>query len=80
MTNADVPTLSVAGLIENPKNPFTKKLINSDAKKKGVYIADSHLWSPDGQYKNTFKIYDDEWFFVHDDIFDPNNWVQEMPK
>lgn len=80
MTNADVPTLSVAGLIENPKNPFTKKLINSDAKKKGVYIADSHLWSPDGQYKNTFKIYDDEWFFVHDDIFNPNNWVQEMPK
>ena len=32
MTNADTPTLALSGLIDNPVNPFTGKVINSDAK------------------------------------------------
>ena len=32
MTNADVPTLALDQLIENPVNPFTGKVINSDEK------------------------------------------------
>lgn len=74
MTNADVPSLSCQDIISQPENPFTHNPISSDAKDAGVLIANSHLWSPDGQYKNTFKIADDEWFFVHDNIFDPTNW------
>ncbi|MBO5137520.1 MAG: YidC/Oxa1 family membrane protein insertase [Spirochaetaceae bacterium] len=79
MTNADVPFLSTEGLIANPINPFTGNAITTEPKDNGVFVADSHLWSPDGQYKNTFKIKDDEWYFVHSDIFIPSNWTQEMP-
>ena len=32
MTNADTPTLALNGLIDDPVNPFTGKVINSDAK------------------------------------------------
>lgn len=32
MTNADVPVLAMNGLIDNPVNPFTGKVINSDEK------------------------------------------------
>ena len=32
MTNADVPTLAMEGIIENPVNPFTGNPINSDEK------------------------------------------------
>ncbi len=80
MTNADVPSLSVAGLIENPVNPFTGNPITMEPKKDGVYVADSHLWSPDGQNKNTFKISDDEWYHVKDNIFIASNWTQEVPR
>ena len=34
MTNADVPTLAMAGLIENPVNPFTGNPINSSFKEE----------------------------------------------
>ena len=80
MTSADVPSLSAAGLIENPVNPFTGNRITMEPKKNGVYVADSHLWSPDGQYKNAFKISDDEWYLVKDDIFSVSNWTQEVPQ
>ena len=49
-------------------------------KEKGLYIANSDLWSPEKNNKNTFKIKDDEWYFVHDDIFNPENWTQEVPQ
>ena len=32
MTNADVPSIALDGVIEQPMNPFTGKLINSDEK------------------------------------------------
>ena len=80
MTNADVPSIATEGLIKNPKNPFTENFITTEPKKDGVFVTDSHLWSPDGQYKNTFKIYDNEWYFVHNDIFNPDNWSQEVPQ
>lgn len=80
MTNADVPYLSTKSLIEKPTNPFTGNEINTKQKEDGLYIADSDLWAPDKHNKNTFKIKDDEWYFVHDDIFNPENWSQEVPQ
>lgn len=74
MTNADMPTLATKDIIADPKNPFTGKEINSKAKENGVVLANSPLWSPDAQYKNTFKVFDDEWFFVKDNIFENKNW------
>lgn len=74
MTNADIPALSCQDLIPHPKNPFTNNQISSESKRSGILSVYTHLWSPDGQYKNTFKIADTEWFFVQNNIFDPANW------
>lgn len=73
MTNGDVPTLALQGLVENPFNPFTGKAINSDAKN----APEQHV-----SYTNTHDVTVDngnthlpsEWYAVHDNIFDANNW------
>lgn len=45
MTNADVPTIAVEGVIKNPVNPFTKKPINSKEKTAHPqYISLSHAY------------------------------------
>ncbi len=73
MTNGDVPTLAMDGLIQNPVNPFTGKKINSDAKNAGgqhiFYSLDWDITLNDG---NTF--HPGTWFLVHDDMRDKNNW------
>ena len=74
MSNADVPSLSMSGIIENPINKATGKQINSDKKKNGLVVISSNLWSHDAHNKNTFKINDDKFFFVKDDITKPENW------
>jgi YidC/Oxa1 family membrane protein insertase len=72
MTNADAPLLAVKGIIPRPVNPFTRTPLRS-SKENGVTITTSRLRQPERQ-KYKFNIQPDEWFHVHDDIFDPNNW------
>jgi hypothetical protein len=79
MTNADVPVLATAGIIDAPKNPFTGNPLTTTPKDEGVYITINHQWAAYHHNKNTFKIADDEWVFVHDDIFDAANWTREAP-
>jgi hypothetical protein len=75
MTQADVPTMALSGVIQNPVNPFTGKPVNSDAKEAGPQkISISTKWSPHEHSSNTFNITPDEWYLVHDNIFDENNW------
>ncbi|QQO09796.1 YidC/Oxa1 family membrane protein insertase [Breznakiella homolactica] len=74
MTNGDVPLMVLAGIDEHPVNPFTGNLLTSGGKEDGVWITINHAWEPEKHNKNTFKIKDDEWVFVHDNIFDKNNW------
>lgn len=46
MTNADVPTLAVEGVVQNPINPFTKKKISNDEKTTHPqYILGSYEWN-----------------------------------
>ncbi|MDR2795758.1 MAG: hypothetical protein LBB47_03490, partial [Spirochaetaceae bacterium] len=73
MTNADVPFLAVRALIQNPVNPFTGKPVTTE-KRNGVFITTSHLWELNKHGKNKFNIKDDQWLYVHDNIFDPGNW------
>ena len=44
MTNADVPTLAMEGIIENPVNPYTGNPINSDEKQNDQYVFDDRIW------------------------------------
>lgn len=61
MTNADVPTIAMRGLIEDPVNPNTGKPITDAQKFERVqYVYD-----------------DDDWLSVHDDVYDLNNWKVE---
>jgi YidC/Oxa1 family membrane protein insertase len=76
MTNADVPVLATDGIIDKPVNPFTGNPITSEPKNNGVYITKNHLPQAMQHNKNTFKIRDDQWMYVHDNILDPNNWEQ----
>jgi hypothetical protein len=79
MTNADVPSLALQGIVENPVNPFTGKALSVDAKKDGVVISTSDLYMAHYHPKNTFKIEPSQWLRVHDNIFDTANWSPVEP-
>jgi YidC/Oxa1 family membrane protein insertase len=73
MTEADVPALATKDIIDNPVNPFTNKPLLPD-KRNGIKITTSSKFYPTHHEKYKFRIDDDEYLFVHDNIFDPDNW------
>ena len=73
MTNADVPTLAVEGVIDNPINPFTGKEINSAEKTaQDQYIIVSDEWDLMINNGNTF--FPSAWYAVKDNIWENENW------
>lgn len=82
MTNADVPTIALKGIVNNPVNPYTGKPINSDPKDGDIYLGYSlatgeQFWNPNLNQGNTFN-YDEtfKWFkFINKDVYNINNWV-----
>lgn len=73
MTNADVPTLAFADLIEDPVNPFTGKAINSNEKlAHEQFITLSEDWDVRTNCGTTF--YPSAWASVKDNLWDQNNW------
>ena len=74
MTNADVPTLAMEGVIPDPINPFTGKAINSNEKTAhSQFIILSHDWRISTNSGNTFL--PARWVSVKDNIWDKNNWT-----
>jgi YidC/Oxa1 family membrane protein insertase len=74
MTNADVPTFAFKDLINDPVNPFTGNSVNDAFKQKPLHITTSGKWMPYQHNTNTFKIDSNEWYTVHTDIFNADNW------
>lgn len=75
MTNADVPSIAVSGIIDNPINPYTGKEINSKEKYlHSQYIATTYSASETDMSLKTFGNEDADWITVHDNIFNENNW------
>lgn len=73
MTNGDVPTLAVKDIIEEPLNPFTGKMIDSSEKTAhDPYVFTSHDCIIEENNGNTFI--PGNWYTVHDDMRDPDNW------
>lgn len=73
MTNADVPTLATAGLIDNPVNPFTGKPIDSSEKfahDQIVFVSEE--WETSAHTGTTFL--PSTWASVKDSIWDSENW------
>ena len=77
MTNADVPVLAFNDLIVNPVNPFTQNPVNNDAKQQKQFISLSSRFMPNQHGTNTFTINSNEWYSIHTDIFNADNWRQE---
>ena len=79
MTNADVPTLAMEKLIENPINPFTGKAINSDEKyahDQMVILAGSNdfVGGDSCLYPNA------AWASVKENRWDLDNWKVSSEK
>lgn len=79
MTNADVPALAFAGIVEDAVNPFTEKIISiktsNEYKAEGVYITRQNLFMPGhSKSKYIFTLSPDSWYNVKDNIFIDSNW------
>ena len=75
MTQADVPTLAVKGLIDNPVNPFTGKEITDKEKTAHPQIVTtSRKYMVTENNGTVYDTSDGDFLSVHDDIFNPDNW------
>lgn len=75
MTNADVPSLAMEGIIEHPVNPFTGKEINTAAKDaEKLLVQYPEEWSTDINNGNTFL--PGTWYSVREDVTDLKNWTE----
>jgi hypothetical protein len=75
MSNADVPLLALNGIIKDPVNPFTLKPLSHN-KKDGLTITTSKIRTPGRHFSTRFRIRQNEWLHVHDNIFEPANWAK----
>jgi hypothetical protein len=73
MTQADVPLLALKDIFDSPINPFSGKLLESE-KDRGIVITTSNKFYHTKHGKYQYAIDDDEWLYVRENIFDPNNW------
>ena len=71
MTNADVPSLVVQGVIDNPINPFTGNEINMNDKENSTTYVIQDGGQPLTKGNTFISRY---WYAVKDNIFDTNNW------
>ncbi|MCL1927443.1 MAG: YidC/Oxa1 family membrane protein insertase [Treponema sp.] len=71
MSTADVPSLAMKELIENPVNPFTGRAVTTNQKNEPLLILIDR-----GQSKNSAEIdlNPHNTFYVHDNIFEEKNW------
>ena len=73
MTNADVPTLAMEGLIKDPMNPFTGKPINSAEKTAHdqlIILSDENSI----EKNNGETFFPAAWISVKDNIWNKENW------
>jgi hypothetical protein len=73
MSTADVPSLAIEGIIENPINPFTGSSITSGVKEKPLLILIHRLRNKN---ENEILISPKNSYYVHENIFDEGNWVK----
>lgn len=75
MTNADVPSMVVKDLIDNPINPATGNDITKIVLKNPVYgeYTEGSQALPN-KAANSFSVDEDTWYSIHDDISMAENW------
>jgi arylsulfatase A-like enzyme len=73
MTNADVPLLALEGIVNEPKNPATGNVLQSE-KDGGVQVTTLGALGTSSHSKYLYNIRSNAWLFVRDNIFDAANW------
>lgn len=74
MTNADVPSLAMEGLIDEPVNPFTGKGLNMEEKTAHPQFASlSHDWEILEDNRTVFPL--SQWASVQDNAWNLENWA-----
>jgi len=71
MSNADVVNMAVNGIIENPINPFTGNAISTERKNDPLPIL---IHRVQNKNENEIVLNPQNTYYVHDNIFDENNW------
>ncbi len=84
MTNADVPSLAVCGLIGKPINPVTGKDITSFSLKNPAFITLTDWQETKRKYGDvdsplSFALNDENWYEIKDSIFESENWKKITP-
>ena len=77
MTLGDVAALATEGVIDNPINPFTGTDLSNTSAKQGKQMILLTNW--DTETNNGTKFAGGDWYSVHDNIYDMNNWSYEGP-
>lgn len=82
MCHADVPTMALKDVVENPVNPFTGNPVNDDRKKSApLYVMQGGTYEMDDLPPDltTHESGGGYWWTVHDDIFNKDNWQKIKP-
>ena len=81
MTNADVPSLALKDIIENPVNPFTGNKIDESYKSNGIIATKGNIFMPyHSRSEYEFTLSDDDWIHIKDNIFIDSNWQKYNSK
>jgi hypothetical protein len=75
MTNADVPYLSLDGLVDKPVNPFSGNEISMERKKERLYIAITDAIAGMSKTATQYRLNPNTDYYVHDNIFVAENWT-----
>ena len=79
MTNADVPAIALKDIVASPQNPFTKTpLVQEKNKREAQFITSSANYNPPDGNAVKLDMSDGQWYTVHDDIFNADNWSREL--
>jgi len=76
MCNADVPYLSLLGIVDNPVNPFTSKEISNKMKDEPLYISMLSFTHYTNGNDNQIGLNPDYDYYVHENIFLKENWIR----
>ena len=81
MTNADTPHLATKDLIQDARNPFTGNKFEVVDKNAYMKLASAPAESTRIRKNTKFRVADDHWFTVKDNIYVKENWGRyEMKK
>jgi YidC/Oxa1 family membrane protein insertase len=73
MSNADVVSMAIDGIIDNPVNPFTGNAISTERKNNPLLILIQRVQNKN---ENEIVLNSQNTYYVHDNIFDENNWIR----